>query len=76
MAGEQQQEGGAGQLLDGEVVMAGQVGQDVLARLGAFARDQFGKVGGQCVYAAIFSSSGWSLTRNLAELTWKVSRSA
>jgi hypothetical protein len=41
---EQQEEGDAGQFLDGEVVMASQVGQDVLARLGAVARDQLSEV--------------------------------
>ena len=47
VAGEQQQEGDTGQFLDGQVVVAGQVGQDVLAGAGALARDQFGQIRAQ-----------------------------
>ncbi|MBY8852207.1 cytochrome P450, partial [Saccharothrix sp. MB29] len=43
----QQQEGDAGQLLDGEAAVAGHVGQEVVVGRGALARDQFGQVRGQ-----------------------------
>ena len=77
VAGEQQQEGDADQLLDGEVVVAGQVGQDVVAGVGALARDQFGEVRGQSRRTRPSSPrASTSRSRNLAELAWKVSRSA